>query len=67
MGDFSVHGKIHKGLYLPSFMMVHDDCVQSVRLSIFTVKSAFVRSVMMLILAVWRRPILTCCCGRDLV
>lgn len=55
MGDFSVHGKIHKGLYLPSFMMIHDDCVQSARLSIslsiFTVKSAFVRFVMMLILA----------------
>lgn len=55
MADFSVHGKIHKGLYLASFMMIHDDCIQSPRLSIslsiFTVKSAFMKVVMMLILA----------------
>lgn len=63
MGDFSVHGKIHKGLYLPQSWQSMIDCVRStqmsISLSIFTVKSVFMK-FMMLILAAWRRPILTC-------
>ncbi len=47
----------------PAIMTIHDDCVRStqmsISLSIFTVKSAFMK-FMMLILAAWRRPILTC-------
>ncbi len=47
----------------PAIVTIHDDYVRStqmsISLSIFTVKSAFMK-FMMLILAAWRRPILTC-------